>query len=332
MTLPRPLAAPSDKAESRSLNAPSLAGQKPRGKIKIALLMGGNTRERPVSLDSGTACAAALTAAGFKVTPLDPQDRDWIKSLIQLKPDLVFNALHGPFGEDGQVQGLLEALKIPYTHSGVLASALAMDKMLSKTIFAKAGLHVAADCEVTLDQLRTGDPLPRPYVLKPVDEGSSVGVAIVTPGSNVDLSPFEGYARLMAEAFVPGRELTVSCFDGKAKVVTELIPKQGFYDFDAKYTDGKTDHVLPAQLPGNITEQCLRDSETAYRVLQCRGVARADFRYDCTAPLGQQLTILEINTQPGMTDLSLVPEQAAYLGISFKSLVTQIAEDASCDR
>lgn len=299
----------------------------------VVVLLGGEANERPVSLDSGAACIRGLEEAGYRVTALDPSGDPaaWIAELIALKPDVVFNALHGPFGEDGKVQGLLEALKIPYTHSGPLASAVAMDKIMSKLLFARAGVSVVADHEVTLYDLEAGDPLPRPYVIKPVDEGSSVGVFIVEEGTNLDLSPLKAYGRLMVEAYVPGRELTVSCFNGVAKVVTELRPLAGFYDFAAKYTDGKTEHLIPADLPSEITAQCLRDTETAYRALGCRGVARADFRYDASRPEGEQLVILEINTQPGMTELSLVPEQAAYLGQSFPELVAAMVEEAQCD-
>lgn len=299
----------------------------------VVVLLGGEANERPVSLDSGAACIRGLEEAGYRVTALDPSGDPaaWIAELIALKPDVVFNALHGPFGEDGKVQGLLEALKIPYTHSGPLASAVAMDKIMSKLLFARAGVSVVADHEVTLSDLEAGDPLPRPYVIKPVDEGSSVGVFIVEEGTNLDLSPLKAYGRLMVEAYVPGRELTVSCFNGVAKVVTELRPLAGFYDFAAKYTDGKTEHLIPADLPSEITAQCLRDTETAYRALGCRGVARADFRYDASRPEGEQLVILEINTQPGMTELSLVPEQAAYLGQSFPELVAAMVEEAQCD-
>ena len=299
----------------------------------VVVLLGGEAHERPVSLDTGSACAEGLRQAGYKVSELDPSGDPsaWIAKLIDLKPDVVFNALHGPFGEDGKVQGLLEALKVPYTHSGTLASAVAMDKIMSKMMFARAGLSVVEDREVTLDDLRAGDPLPRPYVIKPVDEGSSVGVFIVEPGANLDLGPLAAYSRLMVETYVPGRELTVACFDGRAEVVTELVPLDGFYDFEAKYTDGKTRHIVPADLPENITEQCLRDTETAYASLGCRGVARADFRYDATHPKGAQLIILEINTQPGMTELSLVPEQAAHLGIDFPTLCANMVEAATCD-
>lgn len=301
----------------------------------ILVLMGGETRERQVSLDSGAACVRGLRAAGYAVSTLDPSGDPalWIAALIDQNPDVVFNALHGPFGEDGKIQGLLEALQLPYTHSGTLASAAAMDKIMSKALFSKAGLTVVADREVSLNDLQTGgDPLPRPYVIKPVDEGSSMGVLIIEDGTDLDLTPLHGYDRLMAETFVPGRELTVSCFNGSAKVVTELSPHEGFYNYQAKYTDGKTDHLIPANLPDPIRVQCLKDTQTAYAALGCRGVARADFRYNPDAPAGQQLVILEINTQPGMTELSLVPEQAAHLGVSFPELVQMMVEDASCNR
>ena len=301
---------------------------------RVVVLMGGQTRERSVSLDSGAACARGLREAGYEVSTLDTMGDPemWIRELLAHAPDLVFNALHGPFGEDGKIQGFLETLRLPYTHSGTRASAVAMDKIMSKTLFRRAGLTIVPDCPVTFIDLKKDDPLRRPFVIKPVDEGSSVGVVIVQKGTNVDLRPLKEYDRLMAEAFVPGRELTVSCFKGTAQVVTELRPLEGFYDFEAKYTEGKTRHIVPAQVPEAIYEQALRDTEKAYAVLGCRGIARADFRYNPNAPAGQQLVILEINTQPGMTELSLVPEQANHLGINFPELVHLIAEDASCDR
>lgn len=300
----------------------------------IVVVLGGETPEREISLRSGEACARALKEAGYRVSTVDPSGDPavWIHQILDLEPHAIFNALHGPFGEGGQIQGLFEAMQIPYTHSGVRASAIAMDKLLSKSLFAKSGLTVAEDKEVTLSQIRSSDPLPRPYVLKPVEEGSSIGVIILEPNIIPDLSPLQGYKRLMAERFIPGRELTVCCFSGEAKVVTELAPSQKFYDFKAKYTDGVTHHTIPADLPSDIYKKCLRDTETAYKALGCLGLARADFRYNPNAPKGQQLVILEINTQPGMTELSLAPEQAAFLGQSFIELVTTIVEDASCNR
>lgn len=300
----------------------------------VVVLLGGEANERPVSLNSGQACARGLEAAGYRVSTLDPSGEpgDWITALIALKPDVVFNALHGPFGEDGKVQGLLEALQIPYTHSGTLASAVAMDKIMSKALFKRVGLTVVEDKPVTVAELAAGDPLPRPYVVKPVDEGSSVGVFIVDEGTALDLEPLKAYDRLMAEEFVPGRELTCAAFNGTASVVTELNPNAAFYNFEAKYTGGITEHIIPADLPEDITQQALRDTQTAYHALGCRGVARADFRYDASRPAGKQLVILEINTQPGMTELSLVPEQAAYMDQSFPDLVAAMVEDASCKR
>ncbi len=296
----------------------------------VAVLMGGWSAEREVSLVSGAACANALREAGYRVTAIDVQ-RDVGALLTRLfpRPDVVFNALHGRFGEDGCIQGLLNILDIPYTHSGLLASALAMDKPAAKRLFWAAEIPVAEDAIVTLDELREGDPLERPYVVKPPNEGSSVGVFIVREQGDINAVierwPFGNEA--MVERFIPGRELTVAVMGDRPLAVTEITTDRGFYDYDAKYAAGGSRHLLPAPLDADVYDEALRLSARACAVLGCRGVARADFRYD-----GDNLYILEINTQPGMTPTSLVPEQAAHVGISFAELCTWMVESAECDR
>lgn len=292
--------------------------------MKVAVLKGGWSVERDVSLVSGAAAAKALVELGHKVTELDATP-DIARDLIDLKPDVVFNALHGRWGEDGCVQGILETLRIPYTHSGVKASALAMDKVLSKKLFATVGLHCAEDKIVTLRELKE-DPLPRPYVVKPFNEGSSVGVIIVRDGDDFNPESLD-MDQLMVERYIPGRELTVSVVGDHALCVTELRPRSGFYDYEAKYQDGMTDHLIPAPLEEDLTENIMDMALKAHNILGCRGVSRSDFRYD-----GEHVYILETNTQPGMTPLSLVPEQALHMGMEFKDLVGWIVEDASCDR
>jgi D-alanine-D-alanine ligase len=301
----------------------------------VAVLMGGWSAEREVSLVSGRTCAEALAQAGYEVTEV-PVERDLGRLLAQLepRPDVAFNALHGRWGEDGCIQGVLDILGIPYTHSGLLASALAMNKPMAKRLFAAAGIPCAEGMVVRRGAMLAGDPMPRPYVVKPVAEGSSVGVRLLLEGDNKP--PFEADAwpygeEVLVERYIPGRELTVSVMGERALAVTELRPRQGFYDYAAKYTAGKTTHLVPAPLPDEITALCLDYSLRAHRALGCRGVSRADFRYDDSAGEGEGLYLLEINTQPGMTPLSLVPEQAAYLGMSFPELVTWMVERASCD-
>ena len=302
----------------------------------VLLLLGGLSAEREVSLASGAPVKGALEAGGYRVIPFDP---GW--DVAEKLPgalagvDVVFNALHGKWGEDGNVQGILNFSKVPYTHSGVLASSLAMDKQLSKHIFAAAGIPVVRDVSVTLDDLRTGDPLPRPFVIKPAQEGSSVGVKIVMPGDNMDLSGLDRYGALMAEEFVAGRELTVSVLQTKgekprALAVTELKPKTAFYDYEAKYSaDAQTEHVVnPTDLSADVTDQLLRWSEAAHAALGCRGASRADYRYDHDSG---RIAILEVNTQPGLTPLSLLPEQALATGMDFKALVAWMVENAECD-
>ncbi|MEQ8443092.1 MAG: D-alanine--D-alanine ligase [Alphaproteobacteria bacterium] len=297
----------------------------------VAVLLGGWSAERDVSLSSGRECADALVRAGYDVREIDMNGdvATLISQLEDPRPDVVFNALHGRWGEDGAVQGLLDMMAIPYTHSGRVASTIAMNKPLSIQLFRMAGLPTAEHVIADLDALRAGhDPLPRPYVIKPAQEGSSVGVYIVEKNSNgPDLAGWT-FGEAMAEEYVAGRELTVSVMGGKALAVTELKPVQGFYDYEAKYTDGKTVHLCPAPVPDSVTHACMEIAEKAHVALGCRGVSRSDFRYD---PDTGRLVILEVNTQPGMTPLSLVPEQAKYLGMTFEELVSWMVENASCD-
>ncbi|WP_133612657.1 D-alanine--D-alanine ligase [Dongia mobilis] len=304
---------------------------------RVTVLMGGWSAEREVSLASGANCAAALTQAGYAVATLDARLdlAALVEELRGQKPDVVFNALHGRCGEDGNIQGVLNLLKIPYTHSGLMASAVAMDKPVAKKLFQQAGLRVPEGRLLSRTELLKGDPLPRPYVVKPFNEGSSVGVSIVREGDNA--RPFEGIDwpfgdLVLVECFIPGRELTVGVMGDKPMGVTELRPKSGFYDYANKYTGGLTEHLIPAPVPPAIYEECQRMALVAHQVLGCRGVSRSDFRYDDTA--GDDLAgiyILETNTQPGMTELSLVPEQAKHLGISYPQLVSWMVEHARCD-
>ena len=301
---------------------------------RVVLLMGGRSAEREVSLVSGRECAAGLTEAGYKVTTVDVRDDlTVVLKALDPKPDLVFNALHGRYGEDGTIQGVLDWLGIPYTHSGVLASALAMDKTVAKRLFESAGLRCPAGQLVHRSAVQAGDVLARPYVVKPNNEGSSVGVTIVRQGDNA--LPFSGIDwpfgdQVLVEPYIPGRELTVGVMGDRPLAVTELRPRQGFYDYTAKYTEGRTEHLVPAPLPPAVYEAALQSALTAHKVLGCRGVSRADFRYDDSKDNPSGLYLLEVNTQPGMTPLSLVPEQARYLGISFSELVGWIAEQARC--
>jgi D-alanine-D-alanine ligase len=301
---------------------------------RVVLLMGGRSAEREVSLVSGRECAAGLAEAGYKVTTVDVRDDlTVVLKALNPKPDLVFNALHGRYGEDGTIQGVLDWLGIPYTHSGVLASALAMDKTVAKRLFESAGLRCPAGQLVHRSAVQAGDVLARPYVVKPNNEGSSVGVTIVRQGDNA--LPFSGIDwpfgdQVLVEPYIPGRELTVGVMGERPLAVTELRPRQGFYDYTAKYTEGRTEHLVPAPLPPAVYEAALQSALTPHKVLGCRGVSRADFRYDDSKDNPSGLYLLEVNTQPGMTPLSLVPEQARYLGISFSELVGWIAEQARC--
>ena len=301
--------------------------------MKVAVLMGGWSAERDVSLTSGRGIAAACRALGHDVTEID-MDRDVAERLKTAAPDVVFNALHGTPGEDGSVQGLLDILGLKYTHSGVPPSASAIDKELTKRILVPQGIPMPAGRMVTSASLFSGDPLPRPYVLKPVNEGSSVGVAIVTdaslygnPIARDAVGPWQEFAELLAEPFIAGKELTVAVLDDEALAVTELQPVQGFYDYEAKYTDGLTVHVCPADLPPEITAACLDYALRAHRALGCRGASRSDFRWD-PAQGEAGLYLLETNTQPGMTPLSLVPEQARFRGISYEQLVQRLIDSA----
>ncbi len=302
---------------------------------RVAVLLGGLSPERSVSLSSGAGCAAALTRLGHEVAEIDPQYPDWIARLMAAKPDAVFNALHGEWGEDGRAQGVLEYLKFPYTHSGLLASALAMDKDKSKAVFAQAGLPLANGKLMNRFEAARAHPMPAPYVVKPNAQGSSVGVFIVREGANRPpeqlLDPDWSFGEdVLVEEFIAGKELTVAVMRGRgALAVTEIVPKGDWYDFDAKYAEGGSHHEIPAQIPANITEQLLRTAEAAHHALGCRGVTRADFRYD---PNSGRVALLEVNTQPGMTPTSLVPEQAAYVGMSYDQLVAWILEDASWPR
>lgn len=301
----------------------------------VAVLMGGWSAEREVSLVSGAAVVKALNARGFRVTPVDV-GRDLAQKLAVVAPDVAFNALHGRWGEDGAVQGLLEVMGIPYTHSGVRASANAMDKPTAKRIFAAAGIPCSPDLIVGRADLKGGDPMARPYVVKPLNEGSSVGVRIVMEGDNCILETDEFWSRtsqVMVEKYVPGREIQVAVMGEAALGAIEIRMKRGFYDYEAKYTAGFAEHVMPAPLEPQIYNQVMDYALKAHQVLGCRGVTRSDFRYDDTGPKGSdRLYILETNTQPGMTPLSLVPEIAGHSGWSFEDLVTWLVEDAGVER
>lgn len=301
-----------------------------RTAARIAVLKGGRSAEREVSLVSGRECAAALRTEGFEVVEIDAGP-DLASELVAARPDVVFNALHGRWGEDGCVQGLLEWLRLPYTHSGVLASALAMDKARAKQVYAAAGLPVAASRLVCKDEVRGHHPMPPPYVVKPVSEGSSVGIYIVHAEANGPARVSDDMPDvLMVEQFIPGRELTTTVMGDEALAVTDIVV-DGWYDYHAKYAPGGSRHVVPADLPAEITAACLDYALRAHRALGCRGVSRTDFRWDESRGLAG-LYLLETNTQPGMTPTSLAPEQAAYRGRSFGELVRWMVEDASCSR
>ncbi|MGX7925420.1 D-alanine--D-alanine ligase [Tsuneonella sp. HG094] len=307
------------------------------GKHHVAVLMGGWANERPVSLMSGEGVAKALEARGHRVTRID-MDRQVAARIAEAAPDVVFNALHGVPGEDGTVQGMLDLMGVPYTHSGLATSVIAIDKELTKQALVPHGVPMPGGRIVECETLYEKDPLARPYVLKPVNEGSSVGVAIVTETSNYGnpirrdvKGPWQEFDRLLAEPYIRGREMTVAVLDGpegpRALTVTELVPKSGFYDFDAKYTDGMTDHICPADIPERIAELCKGYAVQAHQLLGCKGCSRTDFRWDDEQ--GEDgLFVLETNTQPGMTPLSLVPEQAKYCGMSYEDLVEALVEEA----
>jgi D-alanine-D-alanine ligase len=301
-----------------------------RATPKVAVLKGGPSAEREVSLSSGRECATALREAGYDVVEIDA-GADLAVRLDDASPDVVFNALHGRWGEDGCVQGMLEWLRIPYTHSGVLSSALAMDKERSKVAYAATGIPIAVSGIYSKAEVAASHVMAPPYVIKPNNEGSSVGIYIVPESANGPPAIAEDMPeRLMVEAYVPGRELTVTVMGDRALCVTEILT-DGWYDYHAKYASGGSRHELPANVPQEITDACLAHALTAHQVLGCRGVSRTDFRWDDTRGI-DGLIALETNTQPGMTPTSLVPEQAAHLGISFAELCDWIVKDASCDR
>ncbi len=302
-------------------------------KLHIAVLMGGWSNERPVSLMSGEGVAKALEERGHKVTRID-MDRQVAQKLAEAAPDVVFNALHGTPGEDGTVQGMMDLMGLTYTHSGMVASVIAIDKELTKLALVPHGVPMPGGRIVPVEEIYQKDPLERPYVLKPVNEGSSVGVAIVTaegnygnPISRDAKGPWQEFESLLAEPYIRGRELTTAVIGDKALMVTELKPKSGFYDFDAKYTEGMTEHICPAEIPDEITQACLDLALRCHRLLGCSGCSRTDFRWDDSQGLAG-LFVLETNTQPGMTPLSLVPEQARHLGIEYGQLVEIIIADA----
>jgi D-alanine-D-alanine ligase len=306
------------------------------GDTHVAVLLGGWSAEREVSLASGAACAAALRRAGFRVTEIDV-DRRIAETLSRVAPDVAFNALHGKWGEDGCMSAILETMQIPYSHSGVLASALAMNKEKSKTIFRAAGIPVANSRIVPLEEAAGNHPLPLPYVLKPVAEGSSVGVHIVDRSSNgpasIILEQRELYGdEIMAERFVPGKEITCAVMGDVALDIIDIVPAVGFYDYRAKYAPGGSTHILPAQILQDDYRKVQHYALAAHRALGCRGISRADFRYDDKRSGGSEIVLLEINTQPGMTSTSLVPELAAHAGHSFEELVTWMVNDASVNR
>ncbi len=302
-------------------------------RLHVVVLMGGWSAEREVSLMSGSGVADALESLGHQVTRID-MGRDVAVKLAEAAPDLVFNALHGTPGEDGSVQGMLDLMGLKYTHSGMVTSVIAIDKQFTKQALVPHGIPMPGGRIVKTEALFEADPLPRPYVLKPVNEGSSVGVAIVTDEGNYgnpiarDASgPWQEFEELLAEPYIRGRELTTAVLGGEALGVTELKPKSGWYDYDAKYTEGMTEHVCPADIPDEIAAACKRIALESHRLLGCRGASRSDFRWDDSQ--GEEgLFLLEVNTQPGMTPLSLVPEQGRFVGLSYAELVQKIVDEA----
>jgi D-alanine-D-alanine ligase len=302
----------------------------------VAVLMGGWSAEREVSLRSGAACAGAAEKAGYRVTPIDVT-REIAASLAALKPDVALNVLHGRPGEDGTLQGLLEILGIPYTHSGVLASALAMQKDMAKTLLAAAGVAVPDGVVASRFEVAKAHIMPPPYVIKPIAEGSSVGVFIVSkehahPPQELNRADWSFGEQVLVERYIPGKELTCAVMGEQALGVIEIVPSVKFYDYDAKYAPGGSQHLLPAPIAPEVYEEVRRLSLAAHRALGCRGVTRTDFRYDDGRAGTKGLVCLEVNTQPGMTETSLVPELAAHAGIAFEQLVRWMIEDASLDR
>ncbi len=302
--------------------------------MRVAVLYGGISAEREVSLASGRQVIAALRESGFSVAPVEVgHDLAALVAALTPKPDAVFNALHGRFGEDGAIQGVLDFMGIPYTHSGVRASALAMDKVASKSVFSAHGLPIADGRLVPIEELEAADPRPLPYVVKPANEGSSVGVEILRAGGNrrAEIARTWRFGdHALVEEYVPGRELTVAVLEDRALTVTEINPAVGFYDYEAKYAEGGSLHVLPAPVHPQIFSRALDLALSAHRALGCRGATRADFRYDDTAGEPGRLVLLEVNTQPGLTPVSLLPEQAAHCGMSFPALCAWMVERAAC--
>lgn len=304
---------------------------------KVALLVGGPSREKDVSIMSGKSVHKALLELGHEVFLIDPQN-DFIQVLLEIKPDVVFNCLHGSFGEDGVIQGVLEFLRIPYTHSGVAASAVAMNKVLTKKILSAAHFNTPEYLEMRAEDLFTmlacgKDPMPKPYVIKAIQQGSTIGVYMIIDDSSPKPTPQEWTfgTHLFIEKYIEGHELSVAVFADKALGVLELRPKSGFYDYVSKYSDGMTEHIYPAPIPDDICQQALQVAERIHQTLGCRTLSRSDFRYDPTHSGIGGLFFLEINTHPGFTDLSIVPEIAKYNGISFLEIVKKLLEDATCE-
>ncbi|MDR2412555.1 MAG: D-alanine--D-alanine ligase [Holosporales bacterium] len=300
---------------------------------RVALLMGGTSAEREVSLVSGKACLTALCALGHEVRSFDPKEESWISALQTFAPTVVMNALHGTPGEDGTIQGILELLRIPYTHCGVLASSLAMDKALSKVLFRVAGVPTPSWQVLSWETLHLKDPFPRPFILKPLREGSSLGVHIIEKETDLSILREKWLfgEQLLVEEYIPGRELTVCVLGDKALCVTEIVSKRNFFDYDAKYVEGLSEHFVHVALPGDAYQRALDCAVRASKILQCRGATRADIRYNPQMPVPHDLYVLEINTQPGLTPISLLPEQARYAGISFQDLIQWMLEQAQCD-
>lgn len=302
---------------------------------KIAVLMGGLSAEREVSVVTGNAIIASLKRQGYNPIPIDPT-RDLAKTLYDIRPDVVFNGLHGTYGEDGAIQGILELMGIPYTHSGITASAIAMDKSKTKSLLKQYGVKSAKEVIFTYEELhelynKGQEPMERPFVIKPLSEGSSVGVVIVRGENDVWFhhNKWKANSKLLVEEYIADQELSVAIFNNKALGVLELRPKQGFYDYKAKYTEGMTDHIYPAEVEKRVYDLAMQWAEKAHNILGCKTVSRSDFRYNSREEEG--LYFLEINTHPGFTPLSIVPEIASYHGISFDELVKKILEDASCE-
>jgi D-alanine-D-alanine ligase len=301
---------------------------------RVAVLYGGISAERDVSLSTGRQVISALQDAGYDVRPVEVGiDLGAVIAALTPPPDAVFNALHGRFGEDGVIQGVLDWLDIPYTHSGVRASALAMDKAASRAVFASVGLPIASGRVIDIGELDESDPLPRPYVVKPLNEGSSVGVEILRKGENRRQEIVREWRfgpQVLVEEFIPGRELTVGVLGSRALTVTDIAAAHAFYDYDSKYSDGGSQHIVPASIHPESFSQAMEVAVAAHAALGCRGASRADFRYNDTEGEPGRLVLLEVNTQPGLTPNSLLPEQAAYRGITFPALCAWMVEEAQC--